>query len=298
MPVARRQRTLARPTSVTGFGYYSGRDIQVEFWPAAENSGITFVRHDIGSAARIPASTSLRIDVPRRTTLELNGIRVEMVEHVLAALTGLRVDNCEVWVDAPEMPGCDGSSRAFVEAIDAAGVVEQRSPVPQIIVQQTVRVGSSDRWIEAQPSRSAGLSVSFDLDYSSCASIGIQKYSVDLTPDSFRREIASCRTFITEDVAAAMLAEGRGTRVTPRDLLIFGPHGPVDNTLRFADECARHKLLDVVGDLALTGCEIIGHIVAYHSGHALHVELAKRLLEQAEVNHQRYGVPFEQRRVA
>jgi UDP-3-O-[3-hydroxymyristoyl] N-acetylglucosamine deacetylase len=297
MPVARRQRTLARPTSVTGFGYYSGRDIQVEFWPAAENAGITFVRHDVGPAARIPASPSLRIDVPRRTTLELNGIRVEMVEHVLAALAGLRVDNCEVWVDAPEMPGCDGSSREFVEAIDAAGIVEQRSPVPQIIVQKTVRVSNSNCWIEAQPSRSAGLSVSFDLDYSSCASIGRQTYAVDLTPDSFRREIASCRTFITEDVAAAMLAEGRGTRVTPQHLLIFGPHGPVDNSLRFAEECARHKLLDVVGDLALTGCEIIGHVVACRSGHALHAELAKQLLEQAE-NHQRLGVPFEQRRVA
>jgi UDP-3-O-acyl N-acetylglucosamine deacetylase len=297
MPVARRQRTLARPTSVTGFGYYSGRDIQVEFWPAPENAGITFVRHDIGPAARIPASPSMRIDMPRRTTLELNGIRVEMVEHVLAALAGLRVDNCEVWVDAPEMPGCDGSSRAFVEAIDAAGFVEQRTSVPQIIVRQTVRVGNPNCWIEAQPSRSAGLSVSFDLDYSSCPSIGVQKYAIDLTPDSFRREIASCRTFITEDVAAAMLAEGRGTRVTPQHLLIFGQHGPVDNTLRFADECARHKLLDVVGDLALTGCEIIGHVVACHSGHALHVELAQRLLEQAE-DHQRLGVPFEQRKCA
>jgi UDP-3-O-[3-hydroxymyristoyl] N-acetylglucosamine deacetylase len=165
------------------------------------------------------------------------------------------------------------------------------------VIGQTVRVGDSQRWIEAQPPRSAGLSISFDLDYSSCKSIGRQTYAVDLTPDAFRREIASCRTFITEDVAQAMLAEGRGTRVTPQDLLIFGPHGPVDNSLRFADECARHKLLDVVGDLALTGCEIIGHVVACHSGHQLHVELAKRLLEQADVN-QRVGVPFEQRKCA
>jgi UDP-3-O-acyl N-acetylglucosamine deacetylase len=298
MPVARRQRTIARPVSVTGFGYYSGRDVQVEFWPAAENAGITFVRHDIGPAARIRATPNLRIDMPRRTTLELNGVRVEMVEHVLAALAGLRVDNCEVWVDAPEMPGCDGSSRAFVEALGEAGVVEQRCAVPQIVIRQTLRVGGSERWIEAQPARSAGLSVSFDLDYSSCPSIGRQAFAVDLTPDSFRREIASCRTFITEDVAQAMLAEGRGTRVTPRDLLIFGPHGPVDNTLRFPDECARHKLLDVVGDLALTGCEVIGHVVAYRSGHALHAELAKRLLEQSEDGQQRYGVTFEQRKCA
>lgn len=295
MSVARRQRTLARPVTVTGFGYYTGRDIQVEFWPAAEYAGITFVRHDLGPSARIPATAAHRIDMPRRTTLELNGARVEMVEHVLSALAGLRVDNCEVWVDACEMPGCDGSARAFVEAIEAAGVVEQRSPVPQIVVRQTVRVGGSDQWIEAQPSRSAGLSLTYDLNFASYASIGRQTYGIDLTPDSFRRELASCRTFITEDVAQAMLAEGRGQRVTPQDLLIFGPHGPVDNTLRFSDECVRHKLLDVVGDLALTGCEIIGHVVAHRCGHKLNAELAKRLLEQAETTNQRFGVVAERK---
>ena len=230
MSVARRQRTLARPVSVTGFGYFSGRDVQVEFWPAAENAGITFVRHDIGPAARVPADAALRIDVPRRTTLELNGIRVEMVEHVLAALAGLRVDNCEVWVDAPEMPGCDGSAQAFVEAIDAAGIVEQRSPVRQIVVGQPVRVGDDDSWIEAQPPRSAGLSVSFDLDYGAQPAIGRQTFALDVTPDSFRRELAACRTFIPQEAAQGMLAQGSGQRVTPQDLLIFGPHGPIDNS--------------------------------------------------------------------
>jgi len=289
MSIARRQRTLARPVTVTGFGYFSGQDIGVEFWPAAEYAGITFVRHDLGPQARIPATPEFRIDMPRRTTLEHNGARVEMVEHVMAALSGLRVDNCEVWVDAAEMPSCDGSSKAFVEAIDAAGIVEQRSPVPQIVVQQTVRVGDAKCWIEAQPSRSAGLSVTYDLDYSAYKAIGRQTYGVDVTPDSFRRELAPCRTFITEDVAQGMLAEGRGQRVTPQDLLIFGAHGPIDNELRFQDECVRHKLLDVVGDLALTGCEIIGHVVAYRCGHKLNAELATRLLEQAEEN-ERFGV--------
>src|SRR3954470_4187523 len=117
MSVARRQRTLVRPVSVTGFGYFSGRDIRVEFWPAAENTGITFVRHDIGAAARVPAIAALRINVRLLKTLEHNGVCGERVEHVLAALAGMRIDNCEVWVDAAEMPGCDGSSKAFVAAI-------------------------------------------------------------------------------------------------------------------------------------------------------------------------------------
>lgn len=295
MSVARRQRTLIRPVSVTGFGYFSGRDIRVEFWPAAEHAGITFVRHDIGAAARVPASAALRIDQPRRTTLELNGIRVEMVEHVLSALAGLRIDNCEVWVDATEMPGCDGSSRAFVEAIDAAGVVELRSPVRQIVVGGPVRVGDDRAWIEAQPPRSAGLSVSFELDYGEQKAIGRQLFTLDVTPDSFRRELAACRTFIPEEVAQSILSQGIGKRVTSRDLLIFGPNGPIDNTLRFPDECVRHKLLDVIGDLALTGCEVIGHVVAYRSGHQLHAELARRLMEQVAVADQRFEIVAQRR---
>jgi UDP-3-O-acyl N-acetylglucosamine deacetylase len=288
MSVARRQRTLARPVSVSGFGYFSGRDVRVEFWPAAEDAGITFVRHDIGPAARVAARVALRIDMPRRTTLELGGIRVEMVEHILAALAGVRVDNCEVWVDAAEMPGCDGSAAAFVEAIDAAGVVEQRLPVRQIVVERTLRVVGENCWIEAQPPRSAGLSVSFELDYGAESAIGRQIYALDVTPDAFRRDLAACRTFIPQETAQAMLAQGLGQRVSSRDLLIFGPHGPIDNELRFADECVRHKLLDVIGDLALTGCEVVAHVVAYRSGHSLHAELAKQLLEQAEASDRRF----------
>lgn len=282
MPVARRQRTLARPTTVTGFGYFSGRDVRVEFWPAPEGSGITFVRHDLGIGARIPALAEFRSDVPRRTNLELDGASVEMVEHVLAALAGLRVDNCEIWVDAPEMPGCDGSAIQFVEAIEGAGIVEQGAPVRQIVVQQRVRVGDGESWMEAQPSRTAGLSISFELDFGPATSIGHQRYALDLTPASFRKEVAPCRTFIEESVAKAMASQGIGERVTPHDLLIFGPHGPIDNPLRFPDECVRHKALDVVGDLALTGCEVIAHVVAYRSGHRLHAELARRLVELAD----------------
>lgn len=297
MSVARRQRTLVRPVSVTGFGYFSGRDIRVEFWPAAEHAGITFVRHDIGAAARIPAAAALRINVPRRTTLELNGVKVEMVEHVLAALAAMRVDNCEVWVDSAEMPGMDGSSKAFVAAIDAGGTVEQRAAVPQIVVGQAIRVGDDQCWIEAQPARSAGLSVSFELDFGPQSAIGHQLFALDITPDSFRRELAPCRTFIPEEAANAILAQGIGKRVSANDLLIFGPNGPIGNALRFPDECARHKMLDVVGDLALTGCEIVGHVVACKSGHALHAELAKRLIEQAESTGQ-LTQPMPQRRAA
>ncbi|HEY4235450.1 MAG TPA: UDP-3-O-acyl-N-acetylglucosamine deacetylase [Lacipirellulaceae bacterium] len=286
MSVARCQRTLCRPVFVDGFGYFSGRDIRVEFRPARADAGIVFVRRDLGVTARVPVSPALRIDVPRRTTLEWRGVRVEMVEHILAALAGLEIDNCEVWVDAAEMPGCDGSAKAFVEALDSAGTVDAAERVRQIRVKQAVRVGNSENWIEARPCRGSRLSVSFDLDYGGHQAIGRQKFALDINPDSFRAELAPCRTFIPEEVAHAMVDKGLGLRVTSQNLLIFGPTGPIDNTLRFPDECVRHKVLDVVGDLALTGCEVIADIVAYRSGHRLHAELAQQLLEHAGTTNQ------------
>jgi len=282
MSTARRQRTISRPTTVAGFGYFSGRDVRVEFRPASVGTGVTFVRRDLQPKARITVRPELRIDVPRRTTLEAGGARVEMVEHILAALAGLDIDNCEVWVDAPEMPGCDGSAQQYVEALDGAGIMEQGAPVRQLVVDRVIRVGDEHKWIEARPPRWAGLSISFELAYDVAGPIGIQNYSLDVTPESFCRELAGCRTFIMEDVAQAMVAQGIGKRVTPQDLLIFGPNGPIDNPLRFADECVRHKVLDVVGDLALTGCEVEAHVVAHGSGHQLHAELAQRLLEYGE----------------
>jgi UDP-3-O-acyl N-acetylglucosamine deacetylase len=297
MTVARRQRTLARPASVRGFGYFSGQDVRVEFWPAAEGTGIAFVRCDRAPQARIPVDVSLRVDVPRRTNLETGGVRVEMVEHVLAALAGLGVDNCEVWVDAAEMPGCDGSALAFVEAIDAAGIVEQRSATRQLVVERPIRVGDADGWVEAQPPRSAGLSLSCELDFGAASPIGRQLLTLDITAESFRRELAMCRTFIEQEVAQAMITQGIGQRVTPRDLLIIGPQGPIENSLRYADEFVRHKMLDMVGDLALTGCEVVGHVVGYRCGHRLHAELARRLKEEFAVSQ---DVPawFAERRAA
>jgi UDP-3-O-acyl-N-acetylglucosamine deacetylase len=232
---------------------------------------------------RVSTSPALRIDVPRRTTLESNGVRVEMIEHILAALAGLQIDNCEVWVNAAEMPGCDGSAIQFVEALDRVEIVEQDAPVHTLLVDRPIRVGDAEGWIEARPPRSTGLSISFELDYGPQTAIGLQSHSIDVTPKSFRTELASCRTFILEEVAQAMVAQGIGKRVTPRDLLIFGRHGLIENRLRFPNECVRHKVLDVIGDLALTGCSVIGHIVAFRSGHRLHAELATQLLDNFAV---------------
>src|SRR5206468_6003276 len=135
----RQQRTLAAPCSVAGFGYWSGRDVTVEFRPAPVGTGVVFVRTDLDRPRRIPAAANHRIEVPRRTTLAADGAQVEMVEHVLAALYGLAIDNCEVCLNAAELPGLDGSSQPVVEALVAAGVVSQPAPRGRLVITDVTR---------------------------------------------------------------------------------------------------------------------------------------------------------------
>lgn len=280
----RSQRTISRPVSVSGFGYWSGQDVRLEFRPAAPQTGIAFVRSDLPNPVRIPVHVANRIEIPRRTTLAVDGGSVEMVEHILAALSGCHIDNCEIWVDRPEMPGCDGSAQPFVEALNAAGVVEQNWPVRQLIIREITRVGNDESWVEARPAkRDAGLTIKYKLDYGPDNVIGRQTIELPVTPESFRGELATARTFLLQAEADWLRSRGLGSRVSPADILVFGDTGPIDNTLRFEDECVRHKALDLVGDLALAGCEIVGHIIAYRSGHRLNADLVQALLAEGQI---------------
>jgi len=283
----RQQRTLAAPAHVEGFGFWSGRDVQVEFRPAPAGSGVVFVRRDLQPARRIPVCAANRIEIPRRTSLAHQGARVEMVEHILAALAGLEIDNCEIRVDAAEMPGCDGSSLPFVLALQAAGVVLQDAPRGQLIVRELVRVGSDDSWVEARPALHGGLHVQYRLDYGRQGPIGRQTFKTRLTRDVFVRELAPARTFILKQEAEWLRSQGLAQRASQHDVLVFDEYGVIDNQLRFENECVRHKTLDLIGDLALAGCEIVGQIVAHRSGHRLNAELVRALLTEGELRQAR-----------
>ncbi len=274
----RLQRTISQPVTVEGFGYWTGRDVRVEFRPAEAGEGIVFVRDDIGSDARVEARAEYRADVPRRTNLCFEGVEAAMVEHAMAALAGLQIDNCEVGIDQAEMPGCDGSSLTFVEALDSVETVDQNAEVAQLEITEIVRLSDGESWIEARPVVDGGYRIEFELDYPYDAVIGRQSALIEVTPERFRQEIAPCRTFILEREAEALVRQGLGSRVTPSDLLMFSDHGLVGNELRFKNECARHKALDLIGDLALTGCQIVGHIVAHRSSHKLNAALARELV--------------------
>lgn len=283
MTPQRQQRTLAQPCQVAGFGYWSGRDVSVEFRPAPVGSGLVFVRTDLPTPKRIPAEVQRRIEVPRRTTLAADGTSVEMVEHILAALHGLSIDNCEIAVDATEMPGLDGSCLPIVQALAAAGIVSQRAPCRRLIVTDVTRVGNDDCWVEARPAKTNTLSILYKLDYGQNNPIGRQTIELMVTPQNFATELASARTFLLQDEADWLKSRGLGTRVTNQDLLVFNEDGPIDNPLRFENECVRHKALDLVGDLALAGCDLVGQIIAYKSGHRLNAELVKAILMEGRM---------------
>jgi UDP-3-O-[3-hydroxymyristoyl] N-acetylglucosamine deacetylase len=282
----RRQATLGGAAAVEGFGYWTGRDVRVEFRPADPGAGIVFVRIDLPGRPRIPALVENRVDTPLRTSLRTGEACVEMVEHIMAALGGLRIDNCEVWVNQAEMPGCDGSALPFVAAMDAVGAVVQDVPVRRVAVKEIYRDCDKHARIEARPNLSGLLQLEYFLDYPRTA-IGRQHHKITLTPESFRRELAPCRTFLLEEEARRLLARGLGGRTGFADLLVFGPSGPIGNALRFENECARHKLLDMVGDLALAGAALCGSFSARRSGHHLNARMVGTLLNR-EIASRRY----------
>jgi UDP-3-O-acyl N-acetylglucosamine deacetylase len=276
------QRTLANPTDIAGIGFISGQSVRVRLKPAPADTGIAFVRTDRKSSPSIPARAAVVTDTARRTTLGSGDNSVTLVEHLLGALAGMRVDNCFIEIEGPEPPGLDGSAGGFVRAILGAGIVTQ--PARRAIVGVTAPMTVCDRGatITVHPPTDETLRISYVLDYGPAAAIPRQSVTFDVTPDTFARELAECRTFLLETEAEALRRQGIGQHVTPSHVLVFGPRGVIGNVLRHADEPARHKVLDLIGDLSLSGCDLAGHFVAYRSGHQLNVDLASRLAAERE----------------
>jgi UDP-3-O-acyl N-acetylglucosamine deacetylase len=236
------------------------------------------VRIDLPGRPSITLDVHARVEVPRRTCLLENGVRVDMIEHLLAALAGLGIDQCCVELDDQELPGCDGSSQWFVDAILRAGIVSLDAPRCVRRVHEVIRVGDHQAWIEARPLANELLRLRYELSYDEHGPIGHQCLEYEHSFDAFRRELASARTFVLESEALLLRSQGFGVNLSTADLLVFSHDGPIDNPLRFVDECVRHKTLDLLGDLALAGCDWCGEIVSYRSGHRLNAQLVKALL--------------------
>jgi UDP-3-O-acyl N-acetylglucosamine deacetylase len=273
----RYQRTLAQPAESRGVGFLTGADVRLRFLPAPPSTGIVFYRTDLHPAVAIPACIHEVTGTQRRTTLGHAPQHVSLVEHVLAALAGLRIDNCCIEVDGSEPPGLDGSSLSFVHALVDAGVVLQAARRAVWTVTEPMIVERGGATLALHPTGERGLKISYLLDYGPGTPIGRQSHTEAVTPESFTNELAGARTFLLEAEALELRRQGIGLRTTAADLLVIGPHGPIDNALRYANELARHKILDIIGDLALFGDDLCGHVVAYRSGHPLNIELVQLL---------------------
>src|SRR5437773_2007298 len=269
------QTTLARPVETKGSGLHTAVPVRISLLPAPPDTGYVFRRTDLGDF-EIPATIESVAHCSYATTLMRTGVMLSTVEHLLSALRGCGIDNAYVEVDNLEVPIMDGSSEAFAEMIEHAGVVEQPLPRRALLVREKVSAVSGNRSITIEPAESYEIDCTIDFSH---PLIGIQHRSLTLDNGSFARDIASARTFgFIEEVEALRKANLiRGGSLD--NAIVLTKHGMLNETgLRFAYEFVRHKILDIVGDLALLGMTILGRVRAERSGHLLHAALMSSLL--------------------
>ncbi len=268
------QRTVAKRVSCTGVGLHSGKPATLTLAPAAIDAGVSFVRMDLG--VEVPARNEFVADTTLSTNLAHAGARVHTVEHVLAALHGMGIDNCRVEVDGPEIPILDGSAAPFVALVHEAGVQVQRAGKRWLVVEQPVEVRDGDKVARLEPADAFSVDFTADFDH---PLITNQAFRVSVSDRAFEREVSRARTFCfrrdIERMQAAGLAKGGSlaNAIVVDDFSILNPEG-----LRFPDEFARHKVLDAIGDLALFGLPVLGALTAVKSGHALNQALVKKVL--------------------
>ena len=271
------QQTLARTVEVSGIGLHSGETVTCQLLPATANSGKCFVRTDLPEQPSVEASLDAATPAPLSTLLQQGKANVRTIEHLMAALAGCGVDNCRIDIDGPEVPILDGSAKPWVEAIQAVGLEQQDGELPLVQLHSPVTVWDGDAFVSAVPSPATRYSYGIDFPNSP---IGEQWFSWTESPTAFADTIAPARTFTTE--ANARMAQEAG--------LIRG--GSLDNAivctetewltpLRFENEPVRHKLIDLLGDLSLTGWRWQAHFIAYKASHTLHGRFARELLDVA-----------------
>lgn len=282
------QWTLARSFTLEGIGLHSGKTVKLTLQAAPIDTGIRFVRSDLPGQPEIPALAEFVVETTLSTTLGIGAAKVQTVEHLMAALWSLGIANAYVMVDGAEMPALDGSARLYVDSIRQAGRVMQDAPRPMLELDAKIELDWGEKSIFVQPS--ARPEVTYVVDYGHPLA-GPQLFEGSLAEDVFETEIASARTFCLLSEVEAMrkmgLAQGGSTEnaVVIADFRYLSP-------LRFPDEFVRHKVLDLVGDLALTGSWWVGHVVAAKAGHALHVALARKIRERALSRKENAHAPY------
>ncbi len=273
MPRSTQPQTLGREITISGRGLHGNRPCTVRLLPVDAPTGLCFVHLPTGT--EIPVKADLAGDLVLSTTLVKDGVRLQTIEHLLSALMGLEIEHLRIEVDAEELPILDGSAGPWVEALLQAGVKGLDGHRRFLKVTRPVEVRNGNRWIRVSPFD--GLRLRYTIDFPVPA-LGRQSRELSLTPEKYRRELGAARTFCLAQEIEAMRARGLALGGSLDNAVVFGSEGPLNESLRFEDEAVRHKMLDLVGDLALLGAPLLGLVEAHAAGHALHVGLAQAIL--------------------
>lgn len=283
--ISRKQRTIREAVTFSGIGIHTGQIVNLRFCPAKEGSGIFFKRVDLPGFPIIPATVEYVKDTARSTTIGVQDVCIHTVEHVLAAVKAYDIDNLCIEISNIEPPVGNGSSDVFVEMIERVGIQEQEFLIPIVKIQQPVFLSEKDIHIVALPYDS--YRISYTLSYPDSPFLRGQYHSMEVNSENFKKEVASCRTFsLYKEVSMLMdrgLIKGGSldNAVIIKDDAILSKGG-----LFFPDEMARHKLLDLIGDLSLVGFNFHAHIIAIRSGHASNFAFAKKLLNHITMESQ------------
>ena len=274
------QKTLKQKMSLEGIGLHSGKRSRVTLSPAPVDSGIVFRRKTNGHMETCQASIRNLRPMELCTTIGSNGFQIQTTEHVLSALWGMHIDNAYIDIDSEEVPAMDGSAAPFVDMINVVGMVGQERPRTYLKILKPLHVGDHRRGVSILPSPTPKITYSIDYDH---ALIQQQTYEYEWSPQSFQNTIAEARTFAFSEEVEALWARGLGQGGSLDNTVVFSKSGILnENGLRFPDECVRHKILDLIGDLALLGLPVIGHILADRSGHNLHNQLVQMILDNPD----------------
>lgn len=270
------QTTVSRPVEFEGIGLHSGAPVRIQIFPAVADSGIRFRRVDL-DGFEVPAKWEYVAKVSYATSLMRSGVLVSTTEHLLSAFYAMGIDNAVVELDNLEIPIMDGGAAPFVRGLQGAGMTRLDADKSWIRIEQPVEVSSDEKWIRIEPA--SAFEVEYETDFRHAVA-GKQTLALTITPESYAREIAPARTFGFERDLAAMREMGLIRGATLENAVLYSEEG-VRNPggLRFPDEAVRHKLLDLIGDLALLGPPVMGRVKARFAGHALHAALVKKIRE-------------------
>ena len=280
------RKTIKSKVSITGIGLHSGIYTRVALHPAPAGSGITFVRADL-QGLRIPALQASTTALDYATTVGKDDVSVGTVEHLLAAIVAYGVTDLDIHIDGPEVPIIDGSALPFMHLIDAAGTRELGADMAVLRIAEPIEVVDGDKSIRITPSNRLVIKYRIEFDH---PTIGRQSYHFDFRDDNFLRKIAPARTFgfirDVEKLRAVGLARGGSVE----NAIVLDDRGVVNGPLRFRDEFVRHKILDLLGDLALLGRPIVGEITASRTGHAMHSRFVEKILRAATMHEEPEGL--------